>query len=156
MAAPVTARRSLHFNQLDDALAECRSLLDSGYGRAGTWSHGQVARPMALTIDASVNGYPRWMSVFAPIRPACRRFLLPGLMQGRAPAGLRTAAIYSPPSGLDDEREVAALEESVRRFREHGGLYHAHPGFGRFDRAGFERFHAAHAAHHLGFLVPRS
>ena len=87
-----------------------------------------------------------------PIRPLLRWFLLPRLLRGDSPSGIKTAKVYLPADNLDDVAEVAALAECVTRFSNHHGKLYAHPGFGQLSREMFERFHAAHAAHHLSFL----
>ena len=120
----------------------------------GNWSLGQACRHLRLTYDASIKGYPKWMSLFAPARPLMRWLLLPRLLRGDSPAGIRTVAIFVPPADLDDAAEVIAYSESVERFQRHDGYLHPHPGFGKMDHSAFEQFHAAHAAHHLGFLTP--
>ncbi len=96
------------------------------------------------------------MSLFAPIRPIFRRLMLPRVLNGTSPAGVKTASVFIPPNELEDALEVEAFAESVRRVLEHEGDYYPHPGFGHFDRKGLEELHAAHASHHLGFLHDQS
>ena len=146
-------RRRLQFAHLGDSVAECQELLKSGYTRAGNWSLGQACRHLRLTYDASIDGYPTWMSLFAPVRPLMRRLLLPRLLRGDSPAGISTVSIFVPPADLIDTEEVLAYSASIERFQRHDGHLHPHPGFGRLEHSAFEQFHAAHAAHHLGFLT---
>lgn len=80
--------------------------------------------------------------------------MLDKLLRGDSPAGVKTAGIFIPPDSSDDRTEFEKYKESVQRFQGHSGPLYAHPGFGRFTHAEFEQFHAAHAAHHLGFLLP--
>jgi hypothetical protein len=149
------ARRDLHFDTLSDAVAECQRLLESGYIRTGKWSLGQACRHIRLTVDASIDGYPKWMSIAAPVRPVLRWLLLPRFLRGDSPAGIKTAAMFVPPENLDDSDEVAQFADSVTRFTGHDGYLYPHPGFGKLDPELLERFHAAHAAHHLSFLGNR-
>jgi hypothetical protein len=147
-------RRSLIFETLDDSVDEATHLLSSGYVRGGNWSLGQACHLIRLTVDASVDGYPKWMSIALPIRPILRWLMLPRFLQGNSPAGIKTAGTYVPPENLDDAEEVQKLADSIRRFKAHPGRYHPHPGFGQLGREGLEHFHAMHAAHHFGFLSP--
>jgi hypothetical protein len=147
--------RKLNFERLEEAAVEAQSLLDSGYDRRGKWSLGQICQHLRLVQDPSVNGYPKWLSAFAFLRPVMRRLLLPRLMKGDSPKGIPTAPLFAPANDPDDAAEVAQLAESVRRFKSHPGDYAAHPAFGRMSREDLERVHAAHAAHHLRFLEPR-
>ena len=148
--------RELRFSDLTAASREAESLLNCGYERHGNWTLAQVCRHLRLVQDSSVDGYPRWMALFAPLRPVMRRLLLPRIMSGDSPTGIPTTPIYAPPGQLDDTEEVAKFAESVHRFYAHAGPYEPHPAFGRMDRDSLEDIHAAHAAHHLRFLTPRA
>ena len=145
-------RRPLRFTDLDAAIAECRRLRSSGYQQAGQWTLGQICRHLRLTQDPSIEGYPLWMSFFMPIRPLVRWLLLPKILRGDSPSGIRTSSIFVPPENLDDETELLAFAESVKRFQNHNGPFYPHPGFGRLDKQQLELLHAAHASHHLSFL----
>ncbi len=145
--------RKLRFVELDDAIAEARHLLESGYRRTGKWSLGQICRHLRLVQDPSVDGYPGWFSLFAFLRPVMRRFFLSRILQGDSPVGIPTSKNFVPPSGLEDRVEVDRLAQSVSRLTTHEGRFHAHPAFGRLDREKLLQVHAAHAAHHLRFLV---
>ncbi|TWU44744.1 hypothetical protein Poly51_57930 [Rubripirellula tenax] len=147
--------RELHFDDLNAAVQEARSLLQSGYNQNGNWSLGQICRHLTLVQDPSVDGYPKWMSFFAFLRPVMRRTLLPKVLSVDSPRGIRTASMFVPPADLDDAGEVEAFAASVDRFYAHVGDYAPHPAFGRLPRERIEQIHSAHAAHHLRFLVPR-
>lgn len=62
--------------------------------------------------------------------------------------------MFVPPGGLDDSEEVRLFEVCVHEFEGHTKPLHPHPGFGRMTHEELGRFHAAHAAHHLSFLIP--
>lgn len=147
--------RQLDFGDLNDAVTEARTLLSNGYSKHGHWSVGQICRHLVLVQDSSVDGYPKWMSFFAFLRPVMRRILLPKVLSGDSPRGIRTASMFVPPADLDDAREVEAFAASVARFYAHVGDYAPHPAFGRLPRERIEQIHSAHAAHHLRFLAPR-
>ena len=147
--------RELRFDNLNAAIEEARSLLRRGYTRHGHWTLGQICRHLVLVQDPSVDGYPTWMSLFAFMRPVMRRWLLPKVLSGDSPRGIRTAPMFVPPADLDDAREVDAFAESVTRFQDHAGQYAPHPAFGRLSRQRIEEIHSAHAGHHLRFLSPR-
>ncbi|QDV57409.1 DUF1569 domain-containing protein [Rosistilla oblonga] len=149
------SRRKIHFENLSDAAAQCDQLLQSGYERNGNWSLAQICNHMRMTIDSSIDGYPKWMAIGKPLRPLLRWLMLPKLLRGDSPAGIKTASTFVPAEDLSDAEEVALFTESVRRFQTHTGYLHPHPGFGKFDHASLEQFHACHAAHHLGFLAAR-
>ena len=148
--------RELTFESLDAAAGEARNLLESGYEQRGQWTLGQICRHLCLVQDPSVDGYPKWFSLFAFLRPVMRRFLLPKLHNGNPPRGIPTAPNFVPAGDLEDAAEVERFMASVKRFQEYTGNYAPHPAFGRMDPASLERLHASHAAHHLRFLQPKS
>ena len=150
------ALRTLQFDGLGEAAKEAESLLASGYRRHGQWSLGQICRHLCLVQDPCMDGYPAWMSLFAPIRPVMRRTLMRKILSGDSPVGIRTAPRFAPPDDVADRREVEALRQSVERFLEFDEPFYPHPAFGRMDAKTFEAVHTAHAAHHLRFLSPAS
>ena len=146
--------RDLRFTTLDEAVSEARQLLESGYVQHGNWTLGQVCWHLRRVQDPSIDGYPWFFGLFAFLRPIVRRTLMPRILRGDSPRGIRTAPIFVPANELDDNAEVEAFQKSVDRFLEHQGSFHPHPGFGRLDRTTLHLIHAAHAAHHLRFLQP--
>lgn len=154
MKPEIIERREIQFASLDEALQDANSLLQQGYLRVGNWTLGQICHHVRVTQDLCIAGYPKWMSLFAPLRPIMRAWMLPKVLKGTAKAGIKTASIFVPPGDLDDAVEVQRLEESVRRIQSFSGKFRPHPGFGRMDRKLFLQVHACHASHHLSFLVP--
>lgn len=155
MTKSTIPRRELKLDQLGDALEECARLLDRGYTQAGNWTLGQMCLHLRLTMEVNMHGYPRWMTaVGMPLRPILRTFMLPRILAGNSVSGVRTAGMFVPPGGLDDAEQLRLFEACVREFEGQAEPLHPHPGFGRMSHEEFGRFHAAHAAHHLGFLIP--
>nr|WP_201723922.1 DUF1569 domain-containing protein [Rhodopirellula sp. SM50] len=144
--------RDLKFETLGKAVDDARQLLATGYVRQGNWSLGQICRHLVLVQDSSVDGYPVWMSLFAPLRPLVRRILLPKVLSGDSPRGIRTAPMFVPPDDLEDATEVEAFAASVGRLLHHSGGFAPHPGFGRLPREKILEIHTAHAANHLRHL----
>jgi len=147
--------RDLQLADLDAAIDDARAMLDSGYDSLGNWTLGQICRHLVLVQDPSVDGYPKWMSLFAFLRPAMRRWLLPKLLSGDSPRGIRTASRLAPPGDLNDTAEVEAFSQSVARLKTHVGEFAPHPAFGRQSRERILAIHTSHASHHLRFLLPR-
>lgn len=147
--------RELSFDTLDAAVEEAQMLLNSGYTPVGNWTLGQVCRHLTLVQDPSVDGYPAWISLFAFLRPVMRRLLLPKVLSGDSPRGIRTMSSFVPPKDADDAVEVAAFVASTRRLLAHSGQYAPHPAFGRLPNSEIVRVHTAHAAHHLRFIQPQ-
>lgn len=148
--------RTLSFRGLNEAMDDVRNLLDVGYFKHGNWTLGQICRHLRLVQDPSLDGYPKWMSLFAFLRPLMRRILLPKALGPNPPRGIRTMGMYEPGDPTDDRQEVDRFIASCERFMAHSGNYHIHPAFGRLNRNDLEQVHAAHASHHLRFLEPKA
>ena len=150
-------RRKLKFENLNDAIEESESLLKTGYTMSGNWTLAQICCHLRLTIERNMTGYPRWMVVLGfPLRPLLRWLVLPKLLAGDSPAGVPTAGIFVPPNEIDDGMEAEQLKKCVAKFLDSDQAMHSHPGFGSMSNEEFSHFHAAHAAHHLGFLQPQN
>ncbi len=150
-------RRELKFECLDDAIEECERLIQNGYTKSGKWSLAQICCHLRLTIESNMNGYPLWMTLLGyPLRPVLRSFVLPKLLDGNSPNGIKTARMFIPPDDLNDAYEVDRFKTCVSRFGASSDSMHAHPGFGNMTNRQFDLFHASHAAHHLSFLHPET
>ena len=149
-----TDRTVLKLTNLNSVIDRFQHLREVGYDSLGNWTLGQTCRHLMLDIRCSMDGYPRWTYMFAPLRPIIRRVLLPKILNFKSPAGIRTASKFVPPDGLDDATEFDSYKEQIERFLAFDKSYWKHPGFGYNDRDNLERIYSAHAAHHLSFLVP--
>lgn len=150
-------RRQLQLERLQDAIAECECLLRNGYTPSGKWTLAQICCHLRLTIESNMDGYPLWMTMLGyPLRPILRWLMLPRLLHGNSPSGVKTAGMFLPTNDLDDTVELGRFKDCVARFVDSSRPMHAHPGFGNMTHEDFERFHAAHAAHHLSFLHPQT
>ncbi len=148
-------RRELQLANLDDVVGECDRLLESGYTKNGNWSLAQICLHIRLTIERNMNGYPTWMVVLGyPLRPIFRTFMLPKLLKFESPNGIPTAGIFVPPADVKDNDEVEKIAQCINEFKGQNAPLHGHPGFGNMTHEEYNRFHAAHAAHHLSFLRP--
>ena len=142
--------RELSFSQLEDAVLEAEHLLDSGYSRHGQWSLGQICRHCREVQEMSLHGLPRWMSLFAWLRPIYRMTLLPKILRGASPIGLPTAPWLVPRVEMDDREEVAAFRESVQRDPKGDHVDVAHVDLSRFI-APFPSINSRRDGYHLNF-----
>ncbi len=150
-------RRELILDNLQETITECKRLLDSGYQANGKWTLAQMCCHIRLTMESNMQGYPKWMTTLGyPLRPILRKLALPRILSGNSINGVKTAGMFIPSSNLDDHAELEKLEQCVHDFQANTNQLHAHPGFGKMSKEGFEQFHAAHAAHHLSFLSTQS
>jgi hypothetical protein len=154
MSDPIaTGRRALAFGRVEEILPEVDRLL-AGHATLGRWSLGMICRHLATAIRDSVEGYPFRMpwAFRRTVGPLGYRWLD---RRGRMPSGLWAPKAMIPPTGLDDRAEAESLRRAIALYRDRGPIAE-HPLFGRFRPEQWDRLHCIHAAHHLGFALPRS
>lgn len=144
------AHRQLTFQDLNEILPEVERLL-TGYTATGQWSLAQICHHLSTTIRLTsrpASNVPESTPEQNAIREA---FFAAGVF----PPGRQSPAPFIPPPALDAATEAQSLAESIKRFQAATGPYPAHPYLGQLDANQWHRFHAMHAAHHLGFVAPR-
>jgi len=151
----VAERRRLHFNGLDDVLAEVELLAKSKEIRTlGNWSAGQVLKHLAVVMDKSVDGFvyrvPAVVRLLARLLVK-RRFLTRPMAAGFKLPPNATAELGPPETTL--EEGLRAIRHAIGRLRSETRRA-AHPVFGTLTADEWERLHCRHAELHLSFLVP--
>ncbi|MBA3314221.1 MAG: DUF1569 domain-containing protein [Planctomycetota bacterium] len=160
MTTPITSqRRTLAFHDLDDAVSDAETLLESGYARAGKWSLAQCCEHLSEWLRFPVEGFPRQpapiRAIFWVARHAVGKRMLAGwLSNGSMPAGKPTMPETVFADAGDDREAVERFRERVTRFKSHSGPYHPSPLFGQLDHETATRLQLVHCAHHLSFLIP--
>jgi hypothetical protein len=146
----MTSRRELTFKGLDEVLPVVEQLLD-GHSLAGQWSLAQIWNHLATTIRLTARpasdpgqGTPEQ----ATLRQG---FFAVGVF----PLGRPSPPPFVPREGLDQATEVASLVDAIQRFQAATGPFPAHPMLGPLSRDQWVQFHSMHAAHHLGFALPK-
>ena len=144
-------RRALRYESFEDVMHIVERLL-GGYSTVGQWLLGRMCRHLATILRASVD---------MPATPARDPSLLVGeerkramLESGGLPEGVKTAAPFEPPAGLDDREEAEGLRAAIIHDKASPGPVIAHPLFGVIPRTEWDRFLCHHCAHHLSFAVP--
>lgn len=147
------ARRDVHFERIDDLLADVDGL-GSAPVTAGNWSAPEIVQHVALVIDASLDGFvgraPRYLRLIVPLFK--KRVLTKPM-----PAGLKIPATIeriAPDPATTWSAAVEHLRNSVRRFREQDRL-HPSPLLGALSHNEWEQLHCRHAEMHFSFLMPR-
>ncbi len=145
-------RRELSFADLGEAVAEVDRLL-AGYVTVGRWSLGQICNHLGTAFRLQLDGNPGP----TPVRRAREALRVRFFRMGRFPDGVEVPLpALLPGPGLDDLAEADALREAIARFLSAPGPFPPHPVLGPLTRDEWTRFHGMHAAHHLGFALPRT
>ena len=151
----VTDRRVLHFQQIDDALADAQQLETAqrvgGLRCIGNWTAGQILGHLAAWVDYSYDGMPfsaPWLMRLM-LRPMKRR-----LLYSPMPAGARIPRLPGGTVGFDP----LPFDEGLARFRRSFERLKVEPPqrphalFGRLTHEQWMCLNLRHAELHLSFL----
>jgi hypothetical protein len=154
--AKVQGRRTLHFNSIEDALADVEAL--QGPARAGTtrclgnWTFGQILGHLAAWVEYSFDGVPMKKPPFIIrliMRPMKRRFLYKPMSAGSNIPGVPGGTLGMDPLSL--EVGLARFHSAFSRLqRETPALPHLI--FGPLTRDEWINQHLRHAEVHLSFM----
>jgi hypothetical protein len=153
----VAERRQLHFNNLDDILADAEGLAKSGSVRnLGNWSPGQVVQHVAIVMNKSIDGFVWRMPL--PLRFIARTFLKRKFLTRPMKPGFKlpshaSAELGPPPTSFEDG--LQSLRQAVGRLKTTTNRS-AHPAFGQLTAQEWNQIHCRHSEMHLSFLVPRN
>jgi hypothetical protein len=149
----VSGRRQLHFDTIDDILAEVERLNQGKVRNLGNWSPGQVLMHISRVMNGSLDGIalrvPWWIRFFA--RLFKKRFL-----KGPMPAGFRLpdeAAKTLVPGETSWEEGLQALRQAIGRLKTESQRFPS-PVMGEMTAAEWNQLHCRHSEMHLSFLVP--
>ena len=149
-----TGRRELHFNSLDDLLADAEALANGKVHLIGNWSLAKIYGHLARTVTYSLDGYPFKAPWF--MRAMVRLFMKKKLLTRPLPSGFqipeknRTDFI---PDNDETEIGLTELRDAIARFKTDKTRV-AHPFLGSLTEEEWERFHCRHAELHMSFALP--
>lgn len=148
-------RRDLHFDSIDDIVADLEMLTASDVETTGQFTFGQIMEHLAITLDLVVGklspppipAYMRWFARLGrPLvlsRPMSPGFKLPKQAQ----------AVFWPDSEIDPSEAYAHLKESIDRYNMKDPLP-KHPLFGTMNREQCDQLQCRHFELHLSFVHP--
>ena len=147
-------RRDLHFDTLDDILADAQRLHELGYRRVGNWSLGQACTHLTIMMHGGIDGVN--LSVPVPMRWFGRLFKRHYLRRG-FPAGLPLKGKFAVlvPNPVQDDEGLRQLDRAIQRLHRTPPTQPS-PVIGPMSPDDWRKFHCRHAELHLGFLIPFS
>ncbi|QDV52262.1 DUF1569 domain-containing protein [Gimesia fumaroli] len=146
----IQGRRSVHYNSLDDLLADAEQMANSNVHTIGNWSLGQILMHLAISQNASIDGFGFCFP--APMRLIVRLFMKRKFLSKGIPPGLNAPARMTPEE-TSIEEGLAALEAAIKR-QQLEARNADHPAFGMLSPEEWDRFHLRHAEMHMSFVVP--
>lgn len=146
----MTTQRKLTFQGLDEVMPAVEQLLE-GHSLMGQWSLAQICNHLATTIRLTARPVSD-PGQGTPEQAALREgFFAAGVF----PPGRSSPPPFVPREGLDQAAEVASLVDAIKCFQAATGPFPSHPMLGPLSRDQWVQFHTMHAAHHLGFALPK-
>ncbi|MGE0605679.1 MAG: DUF1569 domain-containing protein [Pirellulales bacterium] len=150
----VAGRRQLHFDTLDDIVAELDRLEGQPLRSLGNWTVGQNLSHLAAVMNAAIDGADfkaPW--IIRLLVPLFKRKLLAGPMPPGFKLPKRAASFM--PCETDTAAGFAALRQAIHRLRteNHRELS---PVFGSLTLDEWINLHCRHCELHLSFIVPSS
>jgi hypothetical protein len=150
--------RTLEFKNISEVAAEARRLR-RGCERTGQWNLAQACRHLNEWMTYPMDGFPKPPMVVGWVLTALRLTLGPGMLRsiirdGSMKAGFGTDPRTAFPADVDESAAVDALVATCARLDAWTGPIHPSPLFGAMDKPTLIKLQLAHAALHLGYLVP--
>ena len=146
------ARRTLHYDTIDDLLKDAEQLAAGPVTMVGGWSLGQMLTHVAATIDYSIDGFPKPLP--APVRAIMRFVFKRRFLTKTLPAGFKSPKSdprLTPPD-TESAAGLQALRDAIARYRTASQLA-MHPVVGTLTNEEWEQFHLRHAELHMSFAT---
>ncbi len=151
----VTGRRPLHFDSLDDILADIERLNQGKIRALGNWTPGQVLKHLSVVMIWCLDG--------APIRPPWFVRIIGWFMKNRflrnpMPAGFalpKDAAAHLIPGETSWEEGIQTIRGAIQRLKSESQRMPS-PFLGALTREQWDQLHCRHSELHLSFLVPEA
>jgi hypothetical protein len=148
----VAERRQLHFNNLDEILADVEQLAQGKVKALGNWSPGQILEHLAKTMNGSIDGmgFQASWPLRMIVRLFKRRFLTTPMPPGWQLKNESAAALMPPP--IEWEEALTHFRGAIAR-RKAEKKCAPSPVFGPLNYDEWTQLHCRHAELHLSFLV---
>ncbi len=148
----ITGRRQVHFNTLDDILADAEQLAAGPIKAVGNWSPGQIfehlARGYTLPLDGVVLPIPFYVRWGA-------RLMLGIFLRSGMPAGIKldgkSAEALVPPDDTQTQTGLADLRHGIALWKAKT-FVPRHSVFGNISDDQWTQVHLRHAELHMSFL----
>jgi hypothetical protein len=148
-------RRSLDFRDADAVIAEIHRLREGGYAMLGKWNLSQMCEHIRETLRIGLDGKRKrmpWVLRTLIARPMVSRALKTRRMASGIPAPKEI--VPTVPGGPDDPAVIESCIATLIEARDTDGPLPPHP-MCDMTVDEWKQLNWVHAAHHLGFLVPK-
>lgn len=152
--AKVAGRRTLHFKDVSQLLAEAEFVATHPTHTLGNWSVGQILDHLAISSNAAFDGFgdfkPSWF-----VRTLIAPFIKNSVFTKSMPAGIKLGKSTSilPRSEVTPEEGLQRLKTALARFSTEKPKF-PHPVFGALAHQEWISLALRHAEMHLSFVIP--
>jgi len=149
-----TNRRTVHYNSLDEFLADAERLASQPTQTVGNWSFAEILWHLTQTINYSFDGFPTqapWL-----VRKLVAPFLKNTFLNKKMKSGFKlpkSAGYLIPPSSTDVTQSLSDLKTALNRF-DNDQPTAPHPLLGKLTPEEWRSLHCRHAELHMSFAIP--
>ena len=150
----VTGRRKVHYENLNELLADAERLSEGEVTLIGNWSRGKIFGHISRSLNFSIDVFP--FKVNWAIRMIAKLFMKKKFLTKPLPAGFQIPEKNQPdfvPENDDTEQGLAELREAIQRFQTDPTRV-KHAILGELTAEEWEQFHRRHAEMHMSFIIP--
>jgi len=151
----VQGRRQLHYDSLDDLLADAEKLSagDVDVQMMGNWSLGQILTHLGKAFETSIDGNAFMLA--APVRWVMRPLLKRKFLTKPLPSGFKVPRSVPAlqPDATPAAEGLSVLKHAIERLKNESHR-EVHPVIGRLTVDEWNQFHLRHAEMHMSFAVP--
>lgn len=155
MSATVTSsRRTVHYNDLDEFVADAEQLAAGEVRTIGNWTYGQILQHLGDAFKCTVDGYgfkAPWIARYL-IAPLVKNQVLSCPMRPgfKLPASAKSLL---PQGEIAVSQALRFVKEMMTRYRTEAHP-HPHPFLGYLAEQEWESLHLRHTALHMSFVHP--
>ena len=148
-------RRKLHFDNVEQVMADIDVLHRDGYQRLGNWSLGEMCDHFSIFAEKSLDKFDTkvpWL-----FRQTIGRIIFPFILAGKIPKGIKAPPEMEPkkPTSDDPTLSIERLRKALLAVgKATDAQFTEHPFAGKISAEKWRRAQIAHCEYHLGFLIP--
>jgi hypothetical protein len=149
------SKRSLDFHSGDEVIAEIKRLQEGGYVQTKNWNLTQICEHLDVIMTGGMEGFGFRMPRI--LRATVLKWIIGRILKQRKMSSAPTLDRLKPksPDGPDDPSVIDHCIETIHRAKAFDGSMEDYPFVDNMTPDMWRQFMWLHAAHHLGFLVPK-
>lgn len=150
-------RRELHFDSIDEAMADAQRLGSGDVETSGHYSFGQILEHLARTMD-TVTGELTAEPVGLPLKIAARlarSYVLSHPLRSGFKLPAKSQSLLWPTTEVDVPTGLKSWKQAIERFEQVEPL-RPHPVLGKLSRQQHIQMQCRHSELHLSFVHPVS